>query len=288
MDIESARKKYHREICKKIVRLKKDKTKAVEYLNFADSGNRNSIIIAQGIIELTGFAIGQGTITGQRAGDFFEVITKAFIQDIFQQLQHLRPGNWLYSTEQTAISGFDQYAHLAHLAEIIKKDKTLSPAIGGDYIIAPDIIVSRLPVSDDDINAQTHILDKNRLFATATPLRKSNYQVSYPILHASISCKWTIRSDRAQNTRTEALNLIRNRKGPLPHVVAVTAEPLPTRIAALALGTGDLDCVYHFALPELKKTIEKIDNKDQLDMLNTMIEGRRLRDISDLPFDLAI
>ena len=71
-------------------------------------------------------------------------------------------------------------------------------------------------------------------------------------------------------------------------MVAVTAEPLPTRIAALALGTGDLDCVYHFALPELKKTIEKIDNQDQLDMLNTMIEGRRLRDISDLPFDLAI
>lgn len=262
MDIESARKKYHREICKKIVRLKRDKTKAVEYLNFSDSGNRNSIIIAQGIINLIGFAIGQGTITGLRAGDFFEVITKEFIQDIFQQLQHLRPGSWLYSTEQTAISG--------------------------DYILAPDILISRLPVSDDDINAKTHILDKNRLFATATPLRKSNYQVSYPILHASISCKWTIRSDRAQNTRTEALNLIRNRKGPLPHVVAVTAEPLPTRIAALALGTGNLDCVYHFALSELKKILEKIDNQDQLDMLNTMIEGRRLRDISDLPFDLAI
>jgi len=71
-------------------------------------------------------------------------------------------------------------------------------------------------------------------------------------------------------------------------VVAVTAEPLPTRVAVLALGTGDLDCVYHFALPELKSTIEEIDNPDQLDMLNTMIEGRRLRDISDLPFDLAI
>ena len=100
--------------------------------------------------------------------------------------------------------------------------------------------------------------------------------------------KWTIRSDRAQNTRTEALNLIRNRKGPLPHVAAVTAEPLPTRIAALALGTGDLDCVYHFVLPELKKAIEQIYNQDQLKMLNTMIDGRRLCDISDVPFNLAI
>jgi hypothetical protein len=82
--------------------------------------------------------------------------------------------------------------------------------------------------------------------------------------------------------------LIRNRKGSLPHIVAVTAEPLPTRIAAIALGTGDLDCVYHFALPELKQSLLELGNEDQLDMLNVMIDGMRLRDISDLPFDLAV
>ena len=81
--------------------------------------------------------------------------------------------------------------------------------------------------------------------------------------------------------------MIRNRKGNLPHIVAVVAEPLPTRIATLALGTGDKDCVYHFALPELKSAIENSGNEDQMDMLANMIEGNRLRDISDLPFDLA-
>ncbi len=45
---------------------------------------------------------------------------------------------------------------------------------------------------------------------------------------------------------------------------------------------------YHFALLELTETIREIDNEDQMDMLNTLVEGRRLRDISDLPFDLAI
>jgi hypothetical protein len=68
----------------------------------------------------------------------------------------------------------------------------------------------------------------------------------------------------------------------------VTAEPLPTRIAALALGTGDLDCVYHFALDELYNAVVSINNEDQLDMLSTLIGGGRLRDISDLPMDLAI
>ena len=38
----------------------------------------------------------------------------------------------------------------------------------------------------------------------------------------------------------------------------------------------------------LKETIEEAENQDQLEMLMLMVEGRRLRDISDLPFDLAI
>ena len=120
-----------------------------------------------------------------------------------------------------------------------------------------------------------------------TPFREANRASPTKLLHASVSCKWTIRSDRSQNARTEALNLIRNRKGHLPHIVAVVAEPLPTRIASLALGTGDLDCVYHFALHELRAAIEETDCGDQGDMLTTLIEGDRLRDISDLPFDLA-
>jgi hypothetical protein len=72
------------------------------------------------------------------------------------------------------------------------------------------------------------------------------------------------------------------------HIMDVTAELLPRRLASLALGTGDLDCVYHFALPELREAVKKVSGEDQLEMLSGMIDGRRLRDISDLPFDLAI
>ena len=97
-----------------------------------------------------------------------------------------------------------------------------------------------------------------------------------------------MRSDRTQNTRTEALNLIRNRKGHLPHIVVVTAEPLPTRLASIALGTGDLDRVYHFALTELREAVNVAGSEDQQEVLETMIQGRRLRDVADLPFDLAI
>ena len=108
------------------------------------------------------------------------------------------------------------------------------------------------------------------------------------ILHASVSCKWTIRSDRVQNSRAEALNLIRNRKGKLPHVVAVTAEPLPSRLASLCFGTGDLDCIYHIALDELLRAVEELGYDDALSTLQELVDGRRLKDISDLPLDLAV
>ena len=82
--------------------------------------------------------------------------------------------------------------------------------------------------------------------------------------------------------------MIRNRKGRLPHIAVVTAEPTPSRLSSLALGTGDIDCVYHIALPELVHAIQCHGNDDNIESLGNMIEGRRLKDISDLPLDLTV
>ena len=155
--------------------------------------------------------------------------------------------------------------------------------IFGDYIVTPDIVVCREPVTDAKINEHEALLNDDTV-ATYTPLRRANSCAN--ILHASVSCKWTIRSDRSQNARTEGLNLVRNRKGKTPHIVVVTGEPLPGRIASLAYGTGDIDCIYHFALRELKAAAA--DNDSDAELVETLVTGRRLRDISDLPFDLAI
>jgi len=157
-----------------------------------------------------------------------------------------------------------------------KADAELAAALGSDYTITPDIVVVREPEDDSAINAPGCLVDD----------RVST--LGLPLLHASISCKWTIRSDRAQNARSEALNLVRNRKGRLPHVVVVTAEPTPSRLASIALGTGDIDCVYHFALYELQATVKSLGMNDAADMLAVMVDGKRLKDISDLPLDLAV
>ncbi len=95
-------------------------------------------------------------------------------------------------------------------------------------------------------------------------------------------------SDRAQNARSEALPPIRKRKPSMPHIAVVTGEPLPSRLASLALGTGDIDCVYHFALPELIAGVQKLNNEEALDVVRMLVDGKRLTDISDLPLDLAV
>ena len=285
MTLEKLREEYHQDLCSRIIR-EKDGKKG-PYFNFADGSNTASIQTARLVVEAIGCEPVAGILKGQTAGDRFEKLTQKYLERAFSLLKHLRPGPWRYSSK-TSISDFAQYAHLARLEELVKGQSELRSVFGSDYIIKPDIVVGRLPVADQTINLHGAGLSDSQRVARLTPLRESNQEQPRPILHASISCKWTLRSDRAQNTRTEALNLIRNRKGHLAHVSVVTAEPLPMRLAAIALGTGDLDCVYHIALPELQSALEAQDNQDQLDMLNLLVEGDRLRDISDLPLDIAI
>jgi hypothetical protein len=170
------------------------------------------------------------------------------------------------------------------LTDVLKTNRQLKATLG-DYLINPDIVIGRYPESDEEINKQKKLIS-GKENANLTPLRVVNSDKL--ILHASISCKWTIRSDRSQNARTEGLNLIRNRKGKTPHIVIITAEPYPQRIASLALGTGDIDCVYHFALYELIESTKRIKNEAVYELLKTLVDGKRLRDISDLPFDLVI
>jgi len=281
MNIGQLRNSYHRQLFRKILFVK-DRVP-----NIADASSKASVAIAAGIIAQIQYPLAPKAAPGQTAGILFEEITKNFLQGAFHLLLHLRPGKWLFSVGQ-GISQFEQYEHVAHLHRLLREKPELAAALGGDYLVTPDIVVARHPVADTEINQISPVIHESAPICRLTPLREANRPSPKLILHASISCKWTIRSDRAQNIRTEALNLIRNRKGHTPHIVTVTAEPLPTRLASLALGTGDLDCVYHFALPELREAVKQVGGEDQLEMLEGMISGRRLRDISDLPFDLAI
>lgn len=274
--IEALRRTYHLQIANDVLRQNPSGVP-----NNADGGSASSVRIAKGIVRNIGLPLGSDKLAGQTAGRRFEAATRDFLCDAFGLLSHLRPGDWEFSLGGN-IRDYEQYLHLSDVRRVVEQHEELR-IIFGDYIVTPDIVVCREPVSDAKINENETLLN-NDTVASYTPLRRSNSQAS--ILHASVSCKWTIRSDRSQNARTEGLNLVRNRKGKTPHIVVVVGEPLPGRIASLAYGTGDIDCVYHFALREL--TAAAAGNDSDAELLDTLVTGRRLRDISDLPFDLAI
>ncbi len=259
----------------------------------ADVQSNSSKAISSEMVNI--FVNGQGhhldvsrKISGQTLGKQFEKITAEFLQETFPAFQNLRPGKWsilqLGNNNQLKTSDFAQYEHLAYLNELTSRNAQLAASLGNDYIVAPDVVVYRELYEDDEINATDFMVDEAT--GKMADIRKANG--GKPLLHASVSAKFTMRSDRAQNSRTEALNLIRNRKGHLPHIVVVTAEPMPSRLASLALGTGDIDCVYHFALYELIKAVDAVGSDDARDILNTLIQGRRIKDISDLPLDLTV
>lgn len=259
----------------------------------ADTSSRGSKAIAGKIVDILrdkhNYVVNTvDKISGQTLGRQFELLTMEFLQETFPRLQNLRPGQWsilqLGNNNRLKTSDFEQYEHLAYLNALTTENAQLAAALGNDYMVAPDVVIYRSLYEDEEINAGQCIVNDD--ICKMAAIRKSNG--GKPLLHASVSAKYTMRSDRAQNSRTEALNLIRNRKGHLPHIVVVTAEPMPNRLASLALGTGDIDCVYHFALYELIEAVNEVGSEDANEILETLVQGKRLKDISDLPLDLAV
>lgn len=174
------------------------------------------------------------------------------------ELPRLAPGRTWSVRRHRLVSEFVQYAHLARLQHLIDSDqtRTLRSEIGSDYLVDPDVTVGlSVPIGE--------------------------------VLHASVSCKWTIRSDRVQNIRHEAVILTRHRRARQPHIAAVTAEPLATRIAAIARGTGEVDGVYHVALPALVAATRSEGSPEQNEVLDELVGQNRLFDLGQLPVVLA-
>lgn len=259
--------------------------------SFADKSQSSSKSIALSIAESMGVTERSGKLAGQSQGTQFEMVTREFIQNTLPELGSIRPASWHVECvggkrKRDHLAQYEPYSHLNDLANAIQRDRTLESVLGNIYVVSPDVLVLRAPEPDHIINRDAYVVDDEN--GKYSIVRSSNFSEPLDIVHAVISCKFTMRSDRAQNARSEALNLIRNRKGRTPHIAVVTAEPTPSRLASLALGTGDIDMVYHMALPELIEAVDKLSNDEASSMLKILIDGKRLRDISDLALDLCV
>lgn len=293
--ISDARKRLHAALIKSgtlSVTSKMVNNKPLLVASFSDKSQASSREIGLRVAEAIGALDPVEALAGQTSGKAFEDGVADFMREVLPYLTPIRPGNWdvkCVGGKRAAyhLAEFEPYTHLNELARAIKLDRTLETVLGNSYTISPDVLVIRNAEPDARINRDAEVVDQKNALHSIIRAEGSN-PARHRIVHALISCKFTMRSDRAQNARSEALNVIRNRKGRTPHITVVTAEPSPSRLASLALGTGDIDMLYHIALPELQKAVAEVGNDEAITMLNILIEGKRLRDISDLPLDLAV
>jgi hypothetical protein len=193
-------------------------------------------------------------------------LERAIEQDLAKELPVKDPDRtWLVS-RGGLVSQFAQFTHLKDLQAILQHNPTLRATFAGDYQVQTDVYAGVAHSTNDD---------------------------EPPFLHAAISSKWTIRSDRVQNVRHEFATLVRNRRGRCPHLVLVTAEPLPSRLLSIARGTGEVDAVYHLLYDELDIAVSTLCGDrglypDQGAAWIEMVTQKRLRPYSSLVDDLVI
>jgi hypothetical protein len=299
--VAAARRALHaRLVSERVLANRRGKGKTTTYaVTSADRDNagsvRSSELMAEAVCKSLGIAgLGETKDTDDNIGAAFARAIRDFVEMCLQGIPSTSQP-WTVGEKGSDIRKFAQYEHLDQVDALVREHAALRPYLGTDYLVTPDIVVSRMPLEEGQLGNALH--DEDDL-ARHTMLRAVN-NPTLPLLHASVSCKWTMRSDRAQNVRTEALNMIRNRKGRVPAMTAVTAEPMPSRLLSLAGGTGDLDRVYHVALYELQdawaamagaaapRRAQRAAAEQQAE-LTRMVTSLRLADISDLPFDLII
>ncbi|WP_300611570.1 NgoMIV family type II restriction endonuclease [Trebonia sp.] len=214
--------------------------------NFADVDNAESMRIGARMLDYLDVVRDVASDVPKDPGGPLEQEVRDHLAD---QLPDLHPDRTWVVARGAIITQFDQYAHLSKVAELVRANPELRITVGMDYLIKPDVTVALGNV------------------VTASGL---------PPLHAAISCKWTIRSDRVQNIRHECLQMIRHRRGRQPHLVTVTAEPLPSRLASIARGTGEVDAVYHVAFDALDASVSENANSEQQDAWREVVGQRRL------------
>lgn len=232
--------------------------------NLADVGGMESLRIAGatyqalGITRMTDEVLGEEDGSEGSSGSALERGIEADIKAALRGLDGSR--RWTVSRFGD-VSRYAQFEHLKILQALFEAQPALRATLGRDYQVRSDVYVG--VEHPDDWTAS-------------------------PFLHAAVSCKWTIRSDRVQNVRHEFATMVRNRRGRLPHLVLVTAEPLPSRLISIARGTGEVDSVYHLMFEELAEAVAAVATVEQQAQWTEMVEQGRLRPYSALARDLTL
>jgi hypothetical protein len=232
------------------------------------------------------------------------LMTSLMIDDLRNATRAARQGTSVDANGR--LSGFEQFAHLAVLPELSKgvsKDvqtasRALNRYIRGKITRPADVQRLELLIEKLSVAMAEEESTRRRLLERLgdESLLKLDIAMSrhvgddpdiLPHLLAGLSLKWSLRTDRAQDCRSQGAKMSALRRGRMPHFAAVTMEPRPQMLVLLGRGSGDVDCVYHLALPALIDAVDEAGTgsnarRKMRDTLRQLVEQRRVRDYDEL------
>lgn len=204
------------------------------------------------------------------------------------------------------LNTFQQYRHVGALADIeIEPSKAYATAWRrlktevGKRVTGPPAAVRRIETMiaavEESVAAEVEKRRKALYEVGSESLLRLDVTASepqpgrLPELVIGLSLKWSLRTDRAQDCRSQGAKLSALRRGRMPHFAAVTMEPRPYMLNLLGGGSGDVDCVYHLDLPALTQAIDTVyggrtdkASRKTVDTFTRLVEQRRLRDYDEL------
>lgn len=266
--------------------------------NTSDASQRFSVDLGTAFFDVMGVPR-----TAQATKSVGDAMRDAMVEDLrvrlSDQADHLRV--W----PEKKLAEFEQYAHLGAVQELSKdvSGESLERAISALEAFASQLhassepalyeLVQALRAEHTDFTAQRRLLldtlgEESVLGLDVTIDRPSPYQTPSPLPHlvAGFSLKWSLRTDRAQDCRSQGAKMASLRRGRMPHFAAVTMEPRPYFLAILGRGSGEVDCVYHLDLPALGTAIDQVttgrNGQRTRELFHRLCEQGRLRDYDDL------
>lgn len=231
----------------------------------SDPGNQTSIAIGLALAEVTGAPKNLPRLDSRSAQIEFERQTAQFTVAAFSHVAELAHADW---SIEVASSDDDSGGHdyLREVRDAAVTDDRLARILFDDCTLSPSSFIAR----------------QVRWDGGGCPSLTRPADVRASELEAMLACKWTIPRDIGER----AVNLLRSSERLSVHRAIVTAEPLPSRLAAIAFGTGS-QCIYHVALHELQSVLGQGQWYDAMDTLEVLINERRIGDISALPIHVA-
>lgn len=260
--------------------------------NTADAHDANSVKWGEGLLEALGVPSDDVGRAGDKMGTPFELAARNHLSSLGTGLQF----------EGAPASQFEQYLHLATFLKFQKDYKAPTSFLEEAQQVLADLPAGRARTRLAALlrQAKSH---QSHNDALVEGLRRTMPEESLlnvdiavwnpleplPRLRIALSLKWTLRTDRAQDGISQGQKLSNLRRGQMPHYAVLTMEPRPSMLKLLAYGSGAVDCVYHAALPELRAAAERrvsdeghTQAKRQQELLELMVEQRRLRDYDEL------